>query len=232
VSGPGVALSAALLAAVLAMATLARPVLRALPEPEAEPGDEAMAAAVAAKPPYADLPTTRFVATCSVLAALAVVVAALTLPGPVQPMWWVLAVPALLLAAVDARTTWVSTYLVWACWLAMAAAALLAVPLGGGAFLLFRVGVGASVAAGLFWLARLVSRRDFGKGDVWFAPLVGAAAAAVDWTMLIWALLLGTVVGGVHAAVLLARRRRGGLAYVPSILAGAYLACALRWLDR
>ena len=99
-------------------------------------------------------------------------------------------------------------------------------------FLLVRVAVGALVAAGFFGLARLVSGRGFGQGDVWFAPLVGAAAAAVDWSMLIWALLLGTVVGGGHAAVRLARGRRGPLPYVPSILAGAYLACALRWLER
>lgn len=226
--GPGVALSAALLGAVVAMAALARPVLRALPGPEPPAGDPT----VAAPPSYATLPTTRFVVTCSALAALGVAAAALTLPVAVQPLWWVLAVPALLVAAVDARTTWVPYTLVRGCWWAMAVAAVLAVPLGGGAWLLLRAGVGALAAWGFFSLARLVSRRQLGKGDVWFAPLVGAAAAAVDWTTLLWALLLGTVVGGGHGLVLLVRGRRGPLPYVPSILAGGYLACALRWLDR
>jgi leader peptidase (prepilin peptidase)/N-methyltransferase len=221
-----VALGAALLGAVVAMAALARPALRAMADPGSEDGERP------AGPAYAGLATVRFAVTCSALAALAVAVAALTLPVPVQPLWWVLAVPGVLLAAIDARTTWVSWDLVRLTWLSMGVAALLALPLGGGGWLLVRVGIGAVVAYAFFWLARWVSRGQFGEGDVWFAPLVGAAAAAVDWTMLLWALLLGTVVGGMQGVVQLVRRRRGGLPYVPSILAGAYLACALRWLDR
>ena len=85
-------------ATVLLMAALAGPALSGLPEPVLTKGQ--------AKTAYADLPTTRFVAACALLAGVGVLVPAATLPDAVPPMWWVLAGPTLLLAAVDARTTW------------------------------------------------------------------------------------------------------------------------------
>lgn len=75
-----------------------------------------------------------------------------------------------------------------------------------------------------------MTRGGFGFGDVRYAPLVGAATATVSWTLLAWALVLGSLVGAVLGLVRLARRRRGAFAYAPAILAGSYLAVALAWL--
>ena len=76
------------------------------------------------------------------------------------------------------------------------------------------------------WLA---SRGGFGFGDVRFAPLVGAPAAAHSWSLLLWALLLGSVAGAVWGLVRMLRGRRGPYPYAPWLLAGGYLACATAW---
>ena len=73
-----------------------RPVLDRLPEPAEGDG----------KLLYRELGTTRFVAITSALAALGVAISWLSLGREVQPLWWVLAVFGVLLAAIDARTTW------------------------------------------------------------------------------------------------------------------------------
>lgn len=217
-SGAGPAVAAAL-GAVLVTATLARPVLRWLPEPT--DGDGKVA--------YRALGTTRFVAGCAVLAGLAVVLAAVTLPAPVLPLWWVLGVPVLLLAAVDARTTWLPLRLTRVAWALMALAAVGSALLGG-AGLLGRATLGAAAAGGLYLLLWRLSRGGIGFGDVRLAPLIGAATAAVGWPMLLAALLLGSLAGAAYGVVRLLAGRRGHFAYAPTMLLGAYLACALRAL--
>ena len=182
------------------MAVLTRPILRRLPEPEDADG----------KPRYADLATPRLVAGCAVSAGVAVTVGWVTAPPAIQPLWWVLSASgfcsppstpappgcrsgsprrpgwpwrsALLLAAarwVRGRPTVLRT---------VAGAALAGLPLPGG-------------LAG--------ARGGFGFGDVRFAPLVGAATAAPLCHLLIWALLLGSLLGAVYGMVRLARRRTG-----------------------
>ena len=184
----GDGLAAVGIAAMIAMTTalLVRPLLRRLPEPV--PGD--------GRPTYRDLGSTRFLLVCGALAGIAAAISWLSLPRYAQPMWSVLAILGVLLAAIDARTSWLPLQLTRIAWLAMAVAALLAASLGGDVWVTVRAVAGAAIAGGLYLLVWLISRGGFGFGDVRFAPLLGAAATAASWTLLWWTLLLGTVIGG------------------------------------
>jgi leader peptidase (prepilin peptidase) / N-methyltransferase len=219
----GEALAAVIIAVMIAItsALLVRPLLRRLPEPI--PGD--------GKPSYRGLGSTRFVLVCGALAGIAAAISWLSLPRYAQPMWCVLAILGLLLAAIDARTSWLPLQLTRVAWLAMAVAALLAASLGGSAWVTIRAAAGAAIAGGLYLLVWLISRGGFGFGDVRFAPLLGAAAAADSWTLLWWALLLGTVVGGLVGVLRLVRGRREAFPYAPSMLVGAYAACLVTKLS-
>ena len=117
-------------------ALLVRPLLRRLPEPVAGDG----------KPAYRDLGTTRFVLVCGVLAGVAAAISWLSVPRYAQPMWSVLAVLGVLLAAIDARTSWLPLRLTRMAWLAMAVAAVLAASLGGGVWVAVRAVAGAAIA--------------------------------------------------------------------------------------
>ena len=209
--------------ATIAMATafLVRPLLRRLPEPV--PGD--------GKPIYRDLGTTGFVLVCSALAGVATAISWFAVPRYAQPMWSVLAILGVLLAAIDARTGWLPLLLTRIAWLAMAVASVLAASLGGGIWIAVRSATGAAIAGGLYLLVWLLSRGGFGFGDVRFAPLLGAAAAADSWTLLWWTLLLGTVAGGLVGVLRLLRGRREAFPYAPSMLAGAYAACLVATLS-
>ncbi|SDS05839.1 leader peptidase (prepilin peptidase) / N-methyltransferase [Friedmanniella luteola] len=208
----------AVLVTGLVTAAVAGPLLRRLPEPTAED-----------PPGYAELPTPRFLLAVGLGSASAAAVAWTALPATVQPLWTVLAVGGVLLAGVDLATTWLPLRLVQLTWAAMAVAALTGAALGGGWAQLVRSAVGAAVAGALYLLVWTASRGGFGFGDVRYAPLLGAAAAAHGWRLLLLALLTGTLVGGVVGLVQLVRRRRGGFAYAPSMLLGAYLAVLTRW---
>jgi leader peptidase (prepilin peptidase)/N-methyltransferase len=140
-------------------------------------------------------------------------------------MWSVLAILGVLLAAIDARTSWLPLRLTQIAWLAMAIAALVSALLGGGIWIAGRAIVGAAIAGTLYLLVWLISRGGFGFGDVRFAPLLGAASAAGSWTLLWLTLLLGTVIGGFLGLLRLARGRREAFPYAPSMLIGAYAAC-------
>ena len=210
----GVLLLVVLTAVPVLLAT--RPLLRRLPEP-AEPDG---------KTAYRDLATRRFVASCTTLAAAAAVLVGLTVPPAVWPSWWVLAAPALVLVAVDARTTWLPLPLTRAVWAAAAGAGALVGVLGGPAAL-GRAAAGAAAAWLLYLLLWRLSGRGLGFGDVRLAPVLGAATAAVGWSTLVSGLLLGSLVGAVAGVVLALRRRPGAFAYAPSMLAGAFLALVL-----
>jgi leader peptidase (prepilin peptidase)/N-methyltransferase len=202
-------------------ALLVRPLLRRLPVPV--PGD--------GKPIYRDLGTTRFLLVCGALAGVAAAISWLSLPRYTQPMWSVLAILGVLLAAIDARTSWLPLQLTRTAWLAMAVAAVLAASLGGGVWVAVRALAGAAIAGGLYLLVWLLSHGGFGFGDVRFAPLLGTAAAADSWTLLWWTLLLGTVAGGLIGLLRLAQGRRGVFPYAPSMLIGAYAACLVTVLS-
>ena len=202
-------------------ALLVRPLLWRLPEPI--PGD--------GKPSYRGVGSIRFLLVCGALAGIAAAISWLSMPRYAQPMWCVLAILGVLLAAIDARTSWLPLQLTRIAWLAMAVAALLAGPLGGGVWITIRAAAGAAIAGGLYLFVWLISRGGFGFGDVRFAPLLGAAAAADSWTLLWWTLLLGTVVGGLVGVLRLARGRREAFPYAPSMLVGAYAACLVAKLS-
>jgi leader peptidase (prepilin peptidase) / N-methyltransferase len=204
---------------MVAMGLLTRPVLRRLPEPAAGEG----------KPRYADLATPRVVAGCALLAGAAVATAWLTGPLAIQPLWWVLSSLGVLLATVDALTTWLPLRLTQAAWGAMMVALLLTGALGAQGSTVLRAVTGAALAGLLYLGVWSLSRGGFGFGDVRFAPLVGTAAAAHSWSLLIWAMLLGSVLGALYGMLRLARRRTGPFPYAPAMLLGAYLACGTTW---
>jgi len=206
--------SAAVVTALLVLHVLPR-----LPEPADGDG----------KPFYRDLATPVFAVGCAALAGLAATVAWLSGPLQIQPLWWVLSVLGVLLAVIDARTTWLPLPLTHAAWLTMAVAAVLVWALAGGSTVL-RTAAGAALAGLLFFLVWFISRGGIGFGDVRFAPLVGAAAASHSWSVLIWALLLGSLAGAGHGLVRLALRRAGSFPYAPTMLVGAYLAGGATWV--
>jgi leader peptidase (prepilin peptidase)/N-methyltransferase len=211
---------AAALATALVTAGLVRPALRWLPEPEAEED----------KVPYAELDRPRFVLACVLCSAVAAALGWTALPASLQPLWSVLAVGGVLLAAVDAATTWLPLPLVQLTWLAMAVATLAAASLAGSWALLVRAGVGAALAGALYLAVWLASRGGFGFGDVRFAPLLGAAAAAHGWPLLLSALVAGTLLGALHGVLRLLRRQRGSFPYAPAMLGGSYVAVLAQWL--
>nr|WP_269778766.1 prepilin peptidase [Microlunatus antarcticus] len=138
--------------------------------------------------------------------------------------------PALVLVAIDARTTWLPLGLTRAVWVLTAGAAVPATFLGGVP-LLVRSAAGAGAAALLYLLLWRLSRGGLGFGDVRLAPVLGAATAAAGWSTLVAALLLGSLVGAAVGVVLALRGRPGAFPYAPSMLAGAFLACGVRALS-
>jgi leader peptidase (prepilin peptidase) / N-methyltransferase len=201
------------------MGMMTSPILRRLPEPGM--GED--------KPHYADLASPRLAACCALLAGAAVATAWLSAPPAIQPLWWVLSSLGVLLAAIDALTTWLPLRLTQAAWGAMAVALLLTLPLGAQWSTVLRAVTGAALAGLLYLGVWRLSRGGFGFGDVRFAPLVGAATAAHSWSLLIWAMLLGSVLGALYGMLRLARRRTGPFPYAPAMLAGAYLAWGTAW---
>ena len=195
-------------AAALVTALLVLLVLPRLPEPADGEG----------KPLYRDLATRTFAFGCAVLAGVAAAVAWLTGPPTIQPLWSVLSVLGVLLAVVDARTTWLPLRLTHAAWLAMAAAAVVVGVLGGGS-------PWSAPPAGRPWpdcsssgLAGLPGRLRVRRRAV-RAPGRRRGGRATRWSLLIWALLLGSLAGAGHGLLRLALRRAGPFPYAPSMLA-------------
>jgi len=209
--------SCAVLVTGLLCAVVTAPLLRLLPEP-AEPDG---------KRRYRDLATPRFVLACSLCAAVAAAVSWATLPAALQPAWTVLAVGGVLLAAVDAVTTWLPLTLTRMTWVAMAVATLIGASLAGSWSMLLRAAGGAALAGAVYLLLWLLSRGGLGFGDVRYAPLLGASAAAQSWQLLVWALLAGSLLGAAVGLARLVARRPGGFPYAPTMLGGTYLAALL-----
>jgi leader peptidase (prepilin peptidase)/N-methyltransferase len=176
------------------------------------------------KRPYADLATHQLALVVAACAAAGAGLAWLQLPIAQQPVWMVLSTVGVVLAALDGLTTWIPAAVTRWAWLAMAAAAPLMTLLGASWADVGRTVAGGLVAGGLYGLAWLVTRGGFGFGDVRFVPLVGAASAAVSWTLLFAALLAGSLLAVGHGVWRLIRRTRGVQPWGPSLLAGAYAA--------
>jgi leader peptidase (prepilin peptidase)/N-methyltransferase len=219
---PVAAIGAALLAGLAVLVGTA-PLLRRLPEPHADdPGADR-------KIRYDRLATPRFVLGVTAVATAAALVGWASMPPRLQPLWMVLATVGVLLAAIDAVTTWLPRRLTYLGWLAMLAAAGLSAALGAGADELLRGVLGGLVAGLVYWLIWTLTRGGFGFGDVRFAPLLGTAAAAHSWALLAAALLLGSVLGAVHGLLRLLQREPAEFPYAPSMLAGTYLAALTTW---
>lgn len=194
------------------------PVLVRLREPSPSQPD------VTLKLRYAELAGRRFATGCGLIALAFGWTSWMLVPVRLQAPWTVLATLGVVLALIDLRTTWLPLELCRAGWLLMAGATVVSAALTSDGWLLLR-GLAGGVAAGaLYAVVWAVSRGGFGFGDVRFAPLIGAAAATDSWVVWIWALLLGTVVGGIAGLLLLIRGRRGAFPYAPSMLLGCYLA--------
>lgn len=196
--------------------------LRRLPEP-VDTGDEI-------KISYAALARPAFAAITGLLTAAGTALAVITQPVAFWACWWVFGVFAVLLAGIDARTTWLPSPVIYAGWLAMLPAAVLAVLLDSDHRLQTAVTVvaGALIAGVGYFLLWLITRgRGIAFGDVRLMPLVGAVAGTMGWSGIYWSVLLGSVVGAVIGVVRLARRRHGPFPYAPALVAGPYAAAAL-----
>lgn len=107
----------------------------------------------------------------------------------------------------------------------LAAVLCLALLFGRDAFI--QASAGAAVAFALMLLVALLGRGAMGLGDVKFAALVGAT---VGLRLVLPAVVLGFVMGGLVALVVLTFRLRGRkdvVAFTPLLAAGAVAAMAL-----
>lgn len=202
-------LLAALLGVAVGLATPA--ILRALPAPVDEPDAD----------PYRRLATPGVAAVTGVLVALAGTLAVVAAPV-IAPAWLGLIGPGVLAAVVDARTEYLPKRLTQAAWV-LTAGGLLACAAWLGPVPLLRAAIGAASAAALFWVFWRFGG-GFGFGDVRLAPVIGAASAAVSWTMLAGALLLGGLLGVAWGLVWRALGRGRAFPYGPALVAGPFLA--------
>lgn len=79
----------------------------------------------------------------------------------------------------------------------------------------------------LYLVLALISPSGIGMGDVKFAAPLGLVLGWFGWTVWIWGVLAGFVIGGVVSLVALGLRRvslRGSIPFGPSMLAGALIA--------
>lgn len=202
----------------VAGALVCGPVLRSLPEPpEAE---------AAGKIPYRRLAGPPFALAVWGLSSAAGVVVGVRVGAPAAALWLVLSSVGVILVAVDAVTTWLPLPLTQALWAATAGAYLLSMPWLGVAGSI-RCAAGAVLTGVFYWLVWRLTGGAIGFGDVRLAPVLGAVAAAQSWTILAWALLLGSLAGAAYGLCRLALGRRGPFAYGPALLLGPYLALAL-----
>lgn len=100
----------------------------------------------------------------------------------------------------------------------------------------------AALGAGIYFLVTLAlfvvgGGRSFGGGDVKLSVVLGLFTAFLGWDVLVAAILLGFLIGGVAGVVLLISRARGlrdHFAFGPPMILGAYVSIAageelVRW---
>ena len=198
-----------------ALATATPTILRALPAPSDDPQGD----------PYAPLATRRFAVVTFVLTgALGLLVVAL---APMVAFAWMgLGTMGVLAAMIDARTEYLPKRLMHAGWALTAIGLLTTALLVRDWQVALRAAIAASAVAGLFWLFWRFGG-GFGYGDVRLAPIIGAAAASVSWTLVAGALLLGGLAGVVWGIAWRALGRGRAFPYGPALVAGPYLALAL-----
>lgn len=207
-----------------------RALLHQLPEPTPPAdADEETRADYLTKISYRSLASVRFAVFTGVLAAAATAVAVYTQPATYWAVWLAFGTTALLLAAIDARTTWLPAPVMRLAWVVTTAAVVaglvldsdripMAVTIGGSVLI-------AGVGYLLLWL--VTGGRAIAFGDVRLMPLVGAAAGTMGWSGLYWSLLLGSVIGALVGVVRLVAGRRGPFPYAPALVSGPYAAALL-----
>lgn len=201
---------------------LAGPTLRRLPEPVG-------AHKTAGKVPYRQVASRRFavvVAACSVAALL--VVAARVDPA-LWPVWLPLATIGVLLAGIDAVTTWLPLRLTQGLWSFTAAGFVVAVAMTtplDRTQLVARGLLGAAAVGGFFWLFWWFTN-GIGFGDVRLAPVLGVTAASVSFSAVVLGLLAGSLVGAAHGIVRRARGRAGPFPYGPALVIGIFAGLVL-----
>lgn len=204
--------------------------LRRLPEPvPPTDADEESRAEYLAKISYRSLATRRFGVVTGVLAAVAMALAVATQPVAYWAVWLGFGTVAVLLAAIDARTTWLPGPVMRLGWIVTAAAVAGCLAADPNRLpMAFTIGSGVLIAGGGYLLIWLISRgRSFAFGDVRLMPLVGAVAGTMGWSGLYWSLLLGSIVGAIVGIVRLAGRRPGPFPYGPALICGPYAAAFL-----
>lgn len=178
------------------------------------------------KTPYKDLatPINRWIVIAATFGALAVSGITLTWPLPVATI--PLGTVGVVLAVIDARTTYLPRTLVWAA-VALLGGCLTTVALMTGEHqVLLWAAVGAGVMGGLFWvLWRFTGGMGF--GDVRLALLVGGTMGPFGISAVITAAFIGSVVGLVWGLMQRWFDRRAGrppgpFAYGPSLVMGPY----------
>lgn len=209
--------AAVLLGLVVGLVTPA--VLRRLPEPTTPDA--------AGKLPYTALATPRVGLGLGLVACACGVVAFASLPGAHWLAWVALGGVNVLACGVDARTTWLPLPLARAGWVVAAGGALVVAAAAGSWTPLLAAAAGAVVLSGFFHLVWRVSGA-FGYGDVRLAATIGAVTALDSAALVGWSVLLGTVAGAVLGVVHRVRNGPGAFAYGPGLLAGPFLALALR----
>lgn len=163
------------------------------------------------------------------------VVAAGTRPAADWSCWLVFSTIGVLLAAVDAVTSWLPSALIYPGWLAMAAAIVITVALTDGprpATLIMIIGSAVIAGVGYLLLWLITAGRSVAFGDVRLMPLVGAVAGTMGWPGLYWSVLLGSVIGAVIGIVRLLAHRRGPFPYAPALVAGPYATALLLTIFR
>jgi leader peptidase (prepilin peptidase)/N-methyltransferase len=197
--------------------------LRRLPEPADLNVDQT-------KIKYAELGSGRFAMITGALAVAGTALAVLTQPAAYWTCWLVYGVVAVLLAGIDARTTWLPSPLIYAGWIGLALAAAFGVIMerDHAWSSLLPIVAGAVIAGGGYFLLWMITGgRGIAFGDVRLMPLVGSIAGTMSWSGIYWSLLLGSVVGAVIGLARLARNRRGPFPYAPALVLGPYAAAAL-----
>ncbi len=190
------------------------PALRRLPEPPQAPVD---------KIGYAALPTVGFRALTSCCVTAALTISALGTAWPIGLAWVSLGTIGVVLAAIDARTTYLPGPLMRIGW-ALAALALSVLALVQGWQPVLSAFAGGAVLGGLFWALWRVTG-GLGFGDVKLAVLVGATAGTLGVPWLLTAALVGSLVGVVWGLIATRGHHRRGqpFPYGPSLVIGPYL---------
>lgn len=202
---------------VAAITVLTRWILLRLPAPVDEPDSD----------PYRPLATPGFAVTVAALALVATGLVTTLVPPALQPAWAALNSCGILLGCIDARTTFLPLRLTQAAWLLGVLGIGVTAWLRGDAWILLRAGIGAFVAAGLFFLFWRFAG-GFGFGDVRLAALIGGITATISPGFAFLSLTAGSVAGVVWGLAVLAAKRERAYPYGPALVAGPYLALILQ----